>query len=194
MRLDLGAPDRELAEATGVLGQLDLEGAFATDSLGGGLGSGRGSGSLGSPGTQQSTGGLGSTQPTATEPASSGVRGTGKGSSAGGGATVSMGDDPVIVGPLDRSLVDAAIERIMNQIRYCYLRELTKHPELGGRIVVELEIAQDGTVSSATTKASTVNNEAVEGCVNGRFLRLAFPSPEGGGTVLVTYPFEFQPG
>ena len=33
-----------------------------------------------------------------------------------------MGADPVILGALDKSLIDAVIKRHMNQIRYCYER------------------------------------------------------------------------
>ena len=37
----------------------------------------------------------------------------------------------------------------MNQIRYCYQRELTKNPSLGGEITVKIVIAEDGSVSQA---------------------------------------------
>ena len=82
----------------------------------------------------------------------------------------------------------------MNQIRYCYQRELTKNPALGGKIVVKFVIAKDGSVSSASTKATTMNNKAVENCINGRFMRFKFPEPKGGGIVIVSYPFIFSPG
>ena len=36
-----------------------------------------------------------------------------------------------------------------------------------------------------------MNSEAVESCLCGRFLRFVFPEPEGGGIVVVTYPFVF---
>ncbi|MFT4976136.1 MAG: hypothetical protein ACI8S6_002032 [Myxococcota bacterium] len=37
-----------------------------------------------------------------------------------------------------------------------------------------------------------MNSRAVEGCVNRHFESLTFPEPEG--TVIVSYPFIFQPG
>ena len=82
----------------------------------------------------------------------------------------------------------------MAQLRYCYQRELTKNPNLGGKITVKFVIAKDGTVSSATTKTSTMNNPAVESCINGRFMKFQFPEPKGGGIVIVSYPFIFSPG
>ena len=45
-----------------------------------------------------------------------------------------------------------------------------------------------------STKSSTMGNKAVEGCINSRFQRFKFPEPKGGGIVIVSYPFIFQPG
>jgi hypothetical protein len=104
-----------------------------------------------------------------------------------------MGGDPIILGALDRSLIDEVIKRHMNQIKYCYQRELTKNPSLGGKIVIKFTIAKDGTVSAASTKSTTMNNSAVETCIVGRFMRMQFPEPKGGGIVVVSYPFIFSP-
>lgn len=110
-----------------------------------------------------------------------------------GPGSTSVGE-PVILGALDRSLIDEVIRRNMAQIRYCYQRELTKSPALEGKLVVKFVIAPDGTVSSATTKTSTLNNPAVEQCVNGRFMKMQFPEPKGGGVVIVSYPLVFTSG
>lgn len=102
--------------------------------------------------------------------------------------------DPVVLGALDRSVIDAVIKRNMNQLRYCYSRELTQNPGLEGRIVVKFVIARDGTVSSATTGSSTMASPRVETCLNARFQNFQFPEPAGGGIVIVKYPFVFSPG
>lgn len=99
-----------------------------------------------------------------------------------------------IIGVLDKSVIDAVIKRNMAQIRYCYQRELDKDPAFAGRLTVKFVIAGDGTVTSATTKATTMNNPAVESCINGRFMKFTFPEPKGGGIVIVSYPFVFSPG
>jgi hypothetical protein len=121
--------------------------------------------------------------------------GTGGGNfgSKGEGGIGTIGGDPIILGALDKSLIDAVIKRNLNQIRYCYQRELTKNPHLGGKVTVKFVIAKDGAVSSATTKVTTLNNVSVETCINGRFLRMQFPEPKGGGLVIVSYPFLFSP-
>jgi pSer/pThr/pTyr-binding forkhead associated (FHA) protein len=205
--------DRQIAENAGVLGALrdagDMSGMFSssldanlTGGIGGligakgtqigsgGLGA-RGSG-LGGGGTAEGLGGLG------TKGIGSGASGYGSGGGSfgakGEGGIGTVGGDPIILGALDRSLIDEVIKRHMNQIRYCYQRELTKNPALGGKVVIKFVIAKDGTVSSASKKTSTMNNSAVEQCIVGRFMRMQFPEPKGGGIVIVSYPFIFSPG
>ena len=108
---------------------------------------------------------------------------------------ISDPNEVMYVGPaMDRALIDKVIKQNMDRLRYCYQRELSKDPTLGGKIVVKFVIAKDGTVSSATTKSTTMGSPAVEDCINGRFLRFKFPEPKGGGIVIVSYPFIFSPG
>ena len=206
--------DKEIAENAGVLGALrdgsELDGVFGSSGLSSDIAGGIG-GLIGAKGTQIGSGGLGSRGSglggggTADGLGGMGTKGRGSGASGygsgaghfgakGTGGIGQIGGDPIILGALDKSLIDAVIKRQMNQIRYCYQRELTKNPELGGKIVVKFVIAKDGTVSSASTKSSTMGSPAVEQCINGRFLRFQFPQPKGGGIVIVSYPFLFAPG
>ena len=39
-----------------------------------------------------------------------------------------------------------------------------------------------------------MGNASAESCIVGRFLRMQFPQPKGGGIVIVSYPFIFSPG
>ncbi len=205
--------DRQVAENAGVLGAMadsnldqilgasglssDLRGGIggligAKGSQIGSGGLGARGGGLGGGGTAEGLGGLG------TKGMGSGASGYGKGGgnfgAKGEGGIGTVGGDPIILGALDRSLIDEVIKRHMNQIRYCYQRELTKNPSLGGKVVIKFVIAKDGTVSSAEKKTSTMNNGAVEQCIVGRFMRMQFPQPKGGGIVIVSYPFIFSPG
>jgi len=154
----------------------------------GGLGS-RGSG-LGGGGTAAGLGGLG-------------TRGTGMGASGygrgagfygkkGGGAPGVGTGDPIILGALDKSIIDRIVKQHLAKIRYCYQKELNKNPKLFGKLVVKFVIAKDGSVSTATTKSSTLRNPIVEKCINSRFMRMRFPAPKGGGIVIVSYPFVFN--
>ena len=105
-----------------------------------------------------------------------------------------MIDDPLVVGAIDRSLVDEVVRRHLNQLRYCYQRELTRQPTLAGKVVVHFTISKDGSVSSSRIKTSTMNYQPVESCMVRQFLRMQFPKPKGGGFVVVSYPFLFSPG
>ena len=116
-------------------------------------------------------------------------RKTSKKSKRGGRAKI--GGSPIILGALDKSLIDAVLKRNMSQIRYCYQRELTNNPKLTGKIVVKFTIAADGTVSRAGIKSSSMGSKNVENCITGRFKRLKFPQPRGG-IVIVSYPFIFS--
>ena len=101
----------------------------------------------------------------------------------------------IVFGPaLDRALIDKVIKQNMNRLRYCYQRELSKDPTLGGKIVVKFSIDKAGGVSSAAIKSSSMNSAAVESCLTKSFMSFKFPEPKGGGVVIVSYPFLFSPG
>lgn len=205
--------DREIAQNAGILGALrddsTLDSALGATGLNANMMNGIG-GLIGSKGTQMGSGGLGARGGglggggTADGLGGLGTKGRGSGSSgygSGGGQFGSKGEggigtvggDPIILGALDKALIDAVIKRNMASIRYCYQKELTKNPTLGGKITEKFVIAKDGTVSSATTGSSTMGNPAVESCINGRFQKFQFPEPKGGGIVIVKYPFIFAP-
>jgi hypothetical protein len=207
--------DKQIAESAGILADLNTMEAdnnmFGTGGIGvgasafvggvigsqygnqygsGGLGS-RGSG-LGGGGSGEGLGGLG-------------TRGRGRGASgygSGGGyfgrkssGTPGMSTgDPIILGALDKSVIDRVIKQHLSQIRYCYQKELNKNPGLYGKIVIKFVISKDGSVSSAKTNSTSMNNPIVENCICQRFMRFKFPQPKGGGIVIVSYPFVFKSG
>jgi hypothetical protein len=186
----LGATGLNADDMNGIGG---LIGTRGTQIGSGGLG-GRGSG-LGGGSTAEGLGGLG-------------TKGRGSGASGyGSGGLGSITSEPIILGAMDKSLIDAVIKRNMTQIRYCYQRELTKQPDLSGKMTIKFVIAKDGTVSSATVKTGTDETgrehtswnhadigQKVGDAICARFLRFQFPEPKGGGIVITSYPFIFSPG
>ena len=116
--------------------------------------------------------------------------GLGRGSSSQG--SVKSGGSPTILGPLDKALIEKVVRRDLNQIKYCYTRELTKDPSLKGKVVVKFTIAKDGSVSKASIKSSTLGSRKVDECVTDRFRKLKFPAPNGGAIVIVSYPLIFH--
>ncbi len=49
-------------------------------------------------------------------------------------------------GALDQEIVRRLVRRHINEVRYCYEQELTKAPNLGGRVLVQFTIAASGQV------------------------------------------------
>ena len=207
--------DAKVAQSSGIMGALS-SGAANFDRVfgGGGLGAGMektlgsvtglsgvdqfGSGGLGTRGF--GTGGGGNAL---------GIGGLGtRGRGGGGGGKYGMaagqigrkgrsdisagGGQAVIMGALDKSVIDAYIQRNLAKIRWCYEKELNKDPKLFGRIVINFIISGTGAVSSSKVNRTTMGNQNVESCVADQIKKIRFPSPKGGGIVIVNYPFVFK--
>lgn len=142
-------------------------GLMGTGSGGGGYGSGSGYGTLGSIG-------------------SAGVVGRAVASAP----SIRVGTASVR-GSLSRDAIRRTIRLHEAGLRGIFERRLLADPSLGGRVEVQFVITPDGSVASARVVSSTVDDSVLEDAVVAFFRRLRFPSPEGGGTVIVTYPIVF---
>lgn len=91
-------------------------------------------------------------------------------------------------GGRERSVLARVIRRHINEVRYCYERQLVQEPDLEGNLVVRFTIQPDGTVG-AVEITSGVHDE-VDSCVVGRIRAWTFPAAEG--ITVVNYPFVFQ--
>jgi hypothetical protein len=49
-------------------------------------------------------------------------------------------------------------------------------------------------VPSAVVQETTMKDAGVGNCIAQAVRRWTFPKPEGGGSVIVTYPFVLEPG
>ncbi len=96
-----------------------------------------------------------------------------------------------IIGGLSQEVVGRYIKRYWAQFKFCYERELSKNPNLYGKITSTFTIAGNGRVTEAQVMKSTMNNATVEQCILRVIRRIRFPTPKGGGEVIVTYPFMF---
>jgi TonB family protein len=96
-----------------------------------------------------------------------------------------------IIGGLSQEVVGRYIKRYWAQFKFCYERELSKAPNLYGKITTTFTIAGNGRVTEAQTLQSTMHNNNVEQCLLRVIRRIRFPAPKGGGEVIVTYPFMF---
>ena len=160
-----------------------------------GPGDAYGVGGLGSRGTGQGGGG--------TALGIGGLGTNGAGGGAGGYGDVDLGGRgkeetrfvpgrTIVVGGLSRDVINRIIQRHYNEVKYCYEKELTKDPALYGKVAVVFVIDGSGKVGDALVQQSTMGSADVEGCILSHVRRWAFPAPEGGGTVQVTYPYVFK--
>ncbi len=174
-----GLLGNQIGEAYGV-GGLGLVGTGS-----GGGGTGEGTIGLGNLGTIGKGGGGGD--------------GSGYGRGAGGlrGRRARAPDvipgQAAVRGSLDKEIIRRIIRRHINEVKYCYEQELVKKPDLQGRIAVQFTIAATGQVVTSVMQNSSVGSPRVENCVVQAVRRWEFPKPRGGGIVIVTYPFVFNP-
>ena len=128
-----------------------------------------------------------------------GGNGSGYGRGAGGlGGRRAKAPDVIpgqanVRGSLDKEIIRRIIRRHINEVKYCYEQELTKKPDLGGRIMVQFTIAASGQVIASVLQNSTMGNARVENCTVQAVRRWEFPKPLGGGIVIVSYPFVLTP-
>jgi TonB family protein len=92
---------------------------------------------------------------------------------------------------LSMELVGDHMARRWSNFKYCYSRQLDRDPNMWGKVTVNFTIGKNGRVGEAQVITSSLNNVNVEECVLRTIRRIIFPRPQGGGEVIVTYPFLF---
>lgn len=97
---------------------------------------------------------------------------------------------PTVKGQLSKELIDREVRRHRAQISFCYNKQLTRHPNLSGKVMLSWVIAMDGSVKAAKVKSSSLKNKDAESCMVRALRNWRFPKPEGG-VVQVIYPFIF---
>lgn len=95
---------------------------------------------------------------------------------------------PEVVGSLDREVIRRVIRGHMNEVKFCYEKELAHDASLSGRVVVKFTIASNGKVAASAVGDSTLPSLAAASCIARAVGRWEFPQPHGG-IVGVSYPF-----
>jgi TonB family protein len=99
----------------------------------------------------------------------------------------------LVTGRMDREIVRRVIRRHRDEVKWCYEQQLSKHPELAGRVEVRFTVGPRGAVLSSALATSSLGNATVEACIVEAVRRWEFPAPVGGDSVEVSYPFVFMP-
>jgi len=108
------------------------------------------------------------------------------GEGAGDTGDVDVGESP---GSLSREVIRRVIQRHIGEVRQCYEEGLNRDATLTGRVVVRFIIAANGRVEHSLVHETTLGDPRVERCIAQAVRSWTFPAPEGGGIVIVTYPF-----
>ncbi|MCB9756390.1 MAG: AgmX/PglI C-terminal domain-containing protein [Myxococcales bacterium] len=158
------------------------------------VGTGRGGG-----GTGESTIGLGNTGLIGKGGGGGSGSGYGRGSGAGFGGRgkrvpMVRQAKAQVNGALDKDIIRRIVRAHINEVRHCYNAGLTKNPSLQGRVAINFVITGTGTVGSSVVQETTLKDASVGNCVAKAVKRWKFPKPQGGGNVVVTYPFVLDPG
>jgi hypothetical protein len=101
--------------------------------------------------------------------------------------TVSLGQPEV--GDADKPVIRRFIKRNIAAVETCYEQAVANHPGLTGTVHASFVIAPDGTVSSST---ATGLDPTAASCIAAAIQHIQFPTPSGGGSITVNYPFIFD--
>ena len=95
-------------------------------------------------------------------------------------------------GGLDKDVIYAEIKRSERLIRDCYEAGLRADRALAGKVSVAFVINAEGRVIRSETQEDSLEHEPTTNCILEVVNRMAFPRPEGGVVVNVTFPWIFK--
>ena len=99
----------------------------------------------------------------------------------------------MVVGALDKDVVQRVVKNHQRDIQKCYERELIKNPSLAGKVMVAFTVSPTGDVVSARAQGGTLDSPKVSECIVGKVGTWIFPEPSDGEEVQISYPFVFAP-
>ena len=98
---------------------------------------------------------------------------------------------PVVLGALDRLLVERVAKHHLGELRRCYTRGLEKSPTAEGVVKVRFLVGPQGEVMVSHIHSDTTGSEELRVCLKREIAGWDFPKPKGS-TVEVTYPIKFS--
>jgi hypothetical protein len=97
-------------------------------------------------------------------------------------ARVALSGTPEVRGELDAAVVQAALRRLVGQLKVCYETSLKATPTASGVMVFDLSIGTDGRVTAARLVRSTVDDRALPPCMIATMKKWSFPKDYGGAS------------
>ena len=100
-------------------------------------------------------------------------------------------DRIITLGALDKSVIQAAVQKKIGKLKFCYMDALSSAPQLAGRVDFKFIINEDGSLKSVKVEKSELKAPTAEACMLAHLQKTTFPQPKGG-IVVVRYPIIFQ--
>ncbi|MCB9651783.1 MAG: AgmX/PglI C-terminal domain-containing protein [Deltaproteobacteria bacterium] len=91
------------------------------------------------------------------------------------------------------SVVRQAMRASARYFKSCYDDELSRRPDLEGRVVLEVEVDEEGKVQRGRIVKSTFENQRVEYCIQRAASRVKFPAERGRPLTAVDFALSFRP-
>ncbi|HEX3905638.1 MAG TPA: AgmX/PglI C-terminal domain-containing protein [Polyangia bacterium] len=78
-------------------------------------------------------------------------------------------------GSLDKEIIRRIVRRHIDEVKYCYERELVRKRTLRGQAIFELTISRNGEVTTARLRGSTLRTPRAESCLVAAIRTWRFP-------------------
>ena len=95
---------------------------------------------------------------------------------------------PAVTGGVDSTAISVAVKKREGEIQACYKQRLAEGKP--GNLIVTFTVKKNGGFEGVTSKKSTLDDEAIEGCVLKVFEKTRVTRPKATGTVI--YPVLLQ--
>lgn len=119
--------------------------------------------------------------------------GTGGLGEKGGLKIVTGGTEEQIGTGIDKEAIRRVIMANLRIIRACYEKQLNRHPDLYGKLILSWDIGEQGRVVATRVKSNELGNREVADCITEKLKTWRFPEPPANQVVVVeAYPFFFS--
>lgn len=97
----------------------------------------------------------------------------------------------------DPEYIRESVRDILPLLVECYENALERSPELAGKVVVDFTIEGEPDVggvigASEIAEGTTIEDDELRECISETMYAIEIDPPTGGGSIRVTYPFEFR--
>lgn len=96
-------------------------------------------------------------------------------------------------GAMDPDVARRIVRVHRDELRECYDTALEVDPKIKGELTLKLELGATGTVTAASVPTMSLDNDALETCVEKAGKGWKFPRPTDGGDVALEIPIAFGP-